>query len=231
MSTEVLVWWRDDDAGRHDARLDRLLELAGAGGWPLGLAVVPAWLDAATARRILAAPTVHALQHGWAHENHAASGARSIELGGTIDLATCRTALGEGAARLRSAFAGRFLPVMVPPWNRIDPPCLEMLAPLGFRGLSSFADDARGTALGLVQVNTHVDLVDWRGGRRMKPLAKLRGEVDALLAQPGRRVIGFLSHHLEMGLDDMARMRQLLAYVDGLERCRWAALPSLFAER
>lgn len=231
MSAEVLLWWRDDDAGRHDMRLDRLLALATAGGWPLGLAVVPAWLDGATARRVLEAPTAHVLQHGWAHANHAVPGAKSIELGGTVDLDSCRSNLAEGAAHLRSTFGDRFLPVMVPPWNRIEPRFVEMLGGLGFRGLSTFAGDARGGACGLVHVNTHVDLIDWRGGRRMKPLLQLKEEIEALLAQPCRQSIGLLSHHLEMGLDDMRRMRQLLAYVDGLERCRWATLPSLLAER
>ena len=231
MSPEVLVWWRDDDAGRHDPRLDMLLDLARDSGHPLALAVVPAWLDSTTTNRVLAVPNVHVMQHGWAHADHARPGAKAIELGGSVDSATCCHALRQGATRLRSTFGERFQPVMVPPWNRIDAHCLEALPGLGFSGLSTFADDRRGTAFGLVQVNAHVDLIDWRGTRRMKPLARLMEEVDSLLAEPDRRVIGLLSHHLEMSLDDVARMGQLLAHVDRLGRCRWADLPRLFLER
>ena len=231
MSAEVAVWWRDDDAGRHDARLDRLLELATAGDRQLGLAVVPAWLDDATTARVLAASTVHVMQHGWAHANHAPPGAKPVELGGAADATTCAEELRHGASRLRVAFGGRVLPVMVPPWNRIEAPCLGALAALGYRGVSTFADDRRGTACGLVHLNTHVDLVDWRGGRRMKPLADLIGEVDRLLARPNCRALGLLSHHLEMTLDEIARLRQLFTHVDQLERCRWADLPSLFIPR
>jgi hypothetical protein len=231
VSPEVAVWWRDDDAGRHDARLDRLLELATGGGRQLGLAVVPAWLDDATTARVLAAPTVHVMQHGWAHADHALPGAKPVELGGAADRMTCADELRRGASRLRGAFGGRFLPVMVPPWNRIETSFLGALPGLGYRGLSTFADDRRGTARGLVHVNTHVDLIDWRGTRRMKPLGDLIGEVDRLLARPDCRMLGLLSHHLEMSLDEMARLRQLFTHVDELERCRWADLPSLFMPR
>ncbi len=227
--SDVLVWWRDDDAGRHDARLDRLLELAATDDRPLGLAVVPAWLDAATTARALAVPSVHVLQHGWAHADHAAAGAKSIELGGTLALDVLRDRLKAGASRLLAAFGERFLPVMVPPWNRIDTPGLAALAGLGFRALSTFAEDRRGRAHDLVQANTHVDLIDWQGTRRMKPEAALLGEIDRLMAQPDRRVLGLLSHHLEMSLDDMARLRQLLTHLDAHRRCRWADLPTLFS--
>jgi hypothetical protein len=180
---------------------------------------------------VLAVPIVHVMQHGWAHADHALPGAKSIELGGDIDSGACGAALRQGAACLRTAFGERFHPVMVPPWNRIEARCLEALAGLGYAGLSTFADDSRGAAHGLVQVNAHVDLIDWRGARRMKPLVQLMAEVDRLVAEPGRRVIGLLSHHLEMNLDDMARMGQLLAYIDKLGRCRWVDPLSLFHDR
>ncbi len=231
MTGDTLVWWRDDDAGRYHARLDRLLALAAATGRPLGLAVVPAWLDDASARRVQAVPGVHVMQHGWVHADHAPAGAKSIELGGIIELGACRAALRQGASILRTAFGDRFLPVMVPPWNRIDKSCLEVLAGLGFAGLSTFADDARGTSCGLVHINTHIDVIDWRGTRRMKPLEQLLDEVDGALSNPELAVLGLLSHHLEMSLDDMERMRQLMAHVDRLGRCRWVGPASLFSER
>ena len=58
-------------------------------------------------------------------------------------------------------------PVFVPPWNRIAPALLPRLRALGFRGLSTFRRSPRRAqpAPGLAQINTHLDPIDWRGGR------------------------------------------------------------------
>jgi hypothetical protein len=228
VSGDIAVWWRDDDAGRFDARLDRLIELAADSCRAIGLAVVPAWLDAKTERLLRSAPHVQVLQHGWAHLDHAVSGQKSIELGGTADPSEYLIRLQQGRARLEGAFGDRFVPVIVPPWNRIDEAFLSSLARLGFRGISTYADDARGTAHRLIQVNAHIDLIDWRGTRRMKPLAQLVDELEIRLAHPERKVVGLLSHHLNMNLDEMARLRQLLRHVDRTGQCRWTNPADLF---
>lgn len=221
-------WWRDDDAGRHDPALDRLLALVGETGVPLGLAVVPAWLDAETTAHILATPRAHVLQHGFAHASHAAEGAKKIELGGTVDEAACLASLKQGAAILREAFTERFLPVMVPPWNRADERLLAGLKGAGFAGFSAFALDQRGERFGLCQRNTHVDVIDWRKDRRMKPLRRLMDEVEAALARPGGGAIGILTHHLVMAGDDWARLARLFRYIEE-KGGRWTAPPELFA--
>jgi peptidoglycan/xylan/chitin deacetylase (PgdA/CDA1 family) len=228
VSGDVLVWWRDDDAGRIDVRLNWLLALAAERGRTLGLAVVPAWLDAETLQLLRSAPQVEILQHGWAHVDHAASGEKSIELGGTADPTECLVDVQRGAVRLEATFGDRFLRVMVPPWNRIDEACLCALAAHGFHGISTYANDARGASHALLHVNTHIDLIDWRGTRRMKPLAQLFDELEARLAQPDCRVVGLLSHHLNMSLDDIARLRQLLCHIDRIGRCRWTSPADLF---
>lgn len=228
MRGDALVWWRDDDAGRFDKRLNWLLGLAAEADRAIGLAVVPAWLDATTAQILRTRPRVRILQHGWAHVDHAAPGQKSIELGGVADSTACSADMGRGVALLEASFGNRFLPVMVPPWNRIDEACLAELAALGFRGISTFADDARGGSHALAHVNTHVDLIDWHGTRRMKPLAQLVDEFEARLSQPGCRVIGLLSHHLNMSLDDMATLRQFLCHVDQIGQCRWTSPEHLF---
>jgi hypothetical protein len=228
MSGEVLVWWRDDDAGRDSGRLDALLELAQRTRRPLGLAVVPAWLDPTVTAKVSATEQVHVLQHGWDHADHAPPGKKRIELGGRLPTEACGRNLQRGKATLERAFGSRFLAVLVPPWNRIEERCLGILGGLGFAGVSGFADDARGIRHGLAQVNTHVDLIDWQDGRRSKPLARLVAEIDALLARPEVGIIGLLSHHLDMTLDDLDRLAQIFGYLDSLERCRWASAPELF---
>lgn len=227
---DVVLWWRDDDAGRIAPTLAHMLALSRAGTRPIGLAVVPAWLDDATTRLILDEPHAQVLQHGWMHASHALTGEKNIELGGAATTADCLDVLRAGAARLRSAFGDAFLPSLVPPWNRIADRVLERLKGAGYSGLSTFADDQRGAAAGLVHVNAHVDIVDWRGDRRMKPLAMLLTEVEDRIARSGSPVIGILSHHLVMSVDEVARLGHLFHELEARHNCRWIAPGALFAE-
>jgi hypothetical protein len=228
MSDEVLIWWRDDDAGRDTAAFDALLALAERSGRPLALAVVPAWLDPIVTTKILATDEVYVLQHGWDHADHAPFGAKRIELGGLISEQACSQNLETGKALLEQAFGERFLPVLVPPWNRIDERCLHALRRLGFKAISGFANDRRGVACGLVQVNARVDVIDWRNDRRMKSTAEIEAEIKTLLALPEVGSLGLLSHHLDMTLDDLDRLAHVFGYLDTVERCRWARAPQLF---
>lgn len=225
----VALWWRDDDAGRHSAELEVLIDLAASTKRPLGLAVVPDWLDALTVSRVSATPELFVLQHGWAHADHASSDGKSIELGGAIDTQACRAEIERGRLVLEAAFSDRFLPVMVPPWNRIDDRIMASLPDLNFSAVSTFADDRRGLDHRLIQQNTHIDLIDWQHGRQMKRLETLVEEATALLAQPSTRTIGILSHHLEMSASEMTRLEQLLDYLDGLPACRWTSPIELFS--
>jgi hypothetical protein len=204
----IRVWWRDDDAGRDHPKLDRLLELALRRGLPVALAVVPAWLDPAAQARIAASPHVSVLQHGFAHRNHAPAGAKSCEVGGR-ELGTTVAELAEGRAILTDAFGASFLAVLVPPWNRIDRQLVGRLPACGFCGLSTFGRrQAPDAAPGLALVNTHLDPIDWHGGRLFV------GEVAALerliaVLDPDEP-IGILSHHLAMDEPGWRFLDQLL---------------------
>jgi len=197
------VWWRDDDAGAPCPALDRLLALAAETGAPLSLAVIPAKAEAALAATLdrHAAETA-VLQHGVAHRNYAAPGAKKSEL---VDPAV-RPALPEELRRCREGleqlFGTRFRPVMVPPWNRIAEGLRSTLPSLGFDGLSTYrARDAVEPLPGLRQTNCHVDILQWRPRRQFlgtdAALALLTGHLAAKrtsgadAAEPS----GILSHH------------------------------------
>jgi hypothetical protein len=208
----IRLWWRDDDAGRDHAALDRLLDLAARCDLPLALAVVPRWLEAPVQALIAASAQATVLQHGYAHVNHAPPGARSIELGGRAP-ATIAAELSEGHAALVDAFGAAFLAVVVPPWNRLEPQLIERLTASGFVGLSTFGRRPdRDAAPGLIQVNTHLDPIDWRRGRLFVGVA---AALDRLLAAlDPDEPIGILSHHLaldEPGWDFLERLLELLA--------------------
>jgi hypothetical protein len=196
------LWWRDDDAADSGPALDRLLGLHRQTDTPLSLAVVPAHATPALADRLAAEPGVDLLQHGYAHLNHAAPGEKKAELGPHRPAMIVLGELGTGWLALERLFGGRALSVMVPPWNRIAAALVPTLPEIGFSGLSTFGPRRRPRpGRGLLQINTHVDLIDWKSGRGFAGEAAVLGALVAALAH-ARTVsdepVGLLSHHLAM---------------------------------
>jgi hypothetical protein len=204
----IRLWWRDDDAGRGDPRLERLLELAERRALPLALAVVPVWLEPSAQARIAASAQASVLQHGFAHRNHAPAGQKSCELGGRA-IETIEAELARGQETLVDAFGAAFLAVLAPPWNRFDHQLIGRLSACGFCGLSTYGRrHGFEAATGLIQVNAHLDPIDWRGERLFV------GEVAALerliaVLDPDEP-IGILSHHLAMDEPGWQFLDQLL---------------------
>ena len=225
----IPLWWRDDDAGRSHPRLDRLLALAERRRAPLALAVVPAWLEAEVAGRILAAPVATVLQHGWAHESRALPGAKRIELGGTAEVGVLGRKLEEGRERLQAVFEDRFLPVMVPPWNRIAPPFVAALEGWGFSGLSAFTGAAETGGTSLRRVHTHLDVVDWRNGRAFIGLSAIVRHLAALVRQRPAGPIGLLTHHLVVDAAGFEGLDRFLGLVQDHSKLRLEGARDLFS--
>jgi hypothetical protein len=161
----LCFWWRDDDVGIDHPDFPRLLELAARRRVPVAVAVVPLRLTEVVQIRIAESDEATVIQHGFCHRNHAPAGAPQIELGGR-DPERVMGELDWGRRILKTAFGSRFLPVLAPPWNRLDHALLPHLRCCGFVGLSTDGQRASPAPLpGLAQVNVHVDPVDWRSSR------------------------------------------------------------------
>ncbi len=206
------LWWRDDDAGRAAPALDRLLDLSARHNAPVALAVVPQWLESACAERIKRCTRVSVLQHGVAHHDRAAPGERKIELGGAVALDALARAVMDGRERLTGTFGGLFLPVMVPPWNRIAPAVLGALPDWGFVGWSGWRATPPDHA-GLRRVDAHLDAIDWRAGRRTRSADELWTDLVGLLRAGVREPIGLLTHHLVAGDEGFGALDRLLGVV------------------
>lgn len=206
------LWWRDDDAGQAAPALDRLLDLAARHAAPIALAVVPDWLDDACAQRIGDCAQARVLQHGVAHRDHALPGQRKIELGGGIALDALGHAVVAGRERLAAAFGSRFLPVMVPPWNRIAPSVLGALRGWGFSGWSGWRASPPDD-VALRRVDTHLDAIDWRQGGRARDAQELWAELARLLRAGTGEPIGLLTHHRIAGDAGFAALDRLLGVV------------------
>ncbi|WP_457580582.1 polysaccharide deacetylase family protein [Ensifer canadensis] len=225
---KVNFWLRDDDAIEPSMLLDRLLSLAASHTVPLTLAVPPAPATEALARRLAGLADVCVTVHGWAHRNHAPPGGKKQELGAHRPHAVILDELRCGVERLQTLFPEHFIPMLVPPWNRIDPALLQRLPEAGFVALSVFGPE-KPSAFPLV--NTHVDVMDWRGTRGCRDhrliiadvvdrVRQVSGDIGAREDQSGRTV-GLLTHHLvhdEAVWDFLERLFTVTAAHPG---CRW----------
>lgn len=224
-------WWRDDDAADRTPALDRLLGLSSQREVPVALAVVPGRATGAAAEAVSGAGAC-VLQHGWRHENQAPPDSKKCELVAGPDT---ERLLSRGLETLETLFGPARLPVLVPPWNRLDPALLHRLADLGYRGLSRFKPRRAATVEGLHQVNTHVDIMGWRSGRGF------RGEEETLAAVlnhlKSRREssvdadepTGLLTHHLEHDEECWAFVDRFLERTGAHPASRWLDARQVFA--
>lgn len=232
---DVELWWRDDDAADANVALDRLLTMHRETDVPLALAVVPARATSALADRLAGSPAVDVLQHGYAHANHALPPDKKSELGPHRPAMLVLGELGAGRLALERLFATRALPVLVPPWNRIAPALVPALPEIGFAGLSTFTARRREEPVkGLRQINTHVDLVDWKDNRTFVGHdAAVAALVEALRHSRSAtsEPVGVLSHHLAMDEGAWDFLRSLWGraiMVPGVKLC---SARDLFASR
>jgi peptidoglycan/xylan/chitin deacetylase (PgdA/CDA1 family) len=228
-------WWRDDDAQDASDRLKAMLAVARQFDVTIGLSVIPLKLKPRLPAMLARAREAQVLVHGFAHENHAPPGQAKREFGGSRSLPQIEDDLTRGRKLLTEAFGGRVLPVLVPPWNRIAQRALPLLPGLGFRGLSTWKPRFKTQPVrGLVQVNTHLDVIDWRRGRVIKDerliagllLRKLRWrrERRARASEP----LGLLTHHAYWGPEMERIVANLLAATRAHPAAHWQSPASAF---
>ena len=231
------LFWRDDDATRPGPALDRLLAVTAVADAPLMLAVIPARSESALADAISPADHVRPTQHGWAHVNHArGSGDKGAwELGLHRGMKAVFCDLQRGRLQLTALFGARFLPVVVPPWNRIDKRLYSVLAEVGWRGVSAFGErTAAQPAVGLTVNNAHVDTISWKGGARFAGTATILARlVDHLAARrvgsvDSAEVTGLLTHHADLDHVGWAFVERLGATVATHPAARWCDPADIF---
>ena len=225
-------WWRDDDAIQVTPALDRLLKLANKFDIPLVVAVIPAGVQADLPQRLNRESLVGVVQHGFAHENHAPQGQKSSEYPDTRTINEMSAEVADGWSRLSSF--DYLEKAFVPPWNRISEDLLIELAAQGYSGVSTFG--ARKTSVPFV-VNTHVDIIDWRGRRgftgedgvldqTLKHLQSKRlGICDA--DEP----TGLLTHHLDHDEDCWNYLETFLDWTRNRHAIEWLSARQVFGRR
>lgn len=225
---QACFWWRDDDTAKPSPALDRLLELQTGTATPLALAVIPALAEAGLSERLAGLSDVVALQHGYAHHNHATAGDKKSEFPVTRPLRVRLADVRHGQEILAAKFpAQSLLPVFVPPWNRMAPDMQSGLAELGFSVVSAFKPRERyWAAPGLAWLNTQLDPIDWHGNDNpAAATACLQVATDLLRAMRGGATplqpVGFLTHHLRHDDFLWKFTAEFIATVAAHPACRW----------
>lgn len=191
-------WWRDDDATARTPALERLLALSSGREVPLALAVIPL----AAAPELFSGLEANVLMHGTDHRNRAAAGEKKTEFAAAEADARALERLAKAKAQLAQLAGARFVPVLAPPWNRFKRALVARLPGCGLHGLSAYGTrETAQAAPGVTQVNTHVDVIDWRGTRGfVGEEAALRAVLVHLAARRAGRAdhaepTGVLTHH------------------------------------
>lgn len=198
---ELPLWWRDDDAIAATPALDHLAGLSEELSLPIHLAVIPDAVEKSLSDAMSGQSPFIPIVHGWSHRNTAPIGSKKSEFGHIRSGAMGE--LEQALVKLVSVFEARLIRAFVPPWNRLHPSYLQTLADVGYEIASTFQPRiAPHSAPGLLQINTHVDPIDWRGTRDLLDPDKIvSAAVDQLIERRKGRSdnsepFGYLTHHL-----------------------------------
>lgn len=223
------LWWRDDDARQPTPQLDRLLALAERNDIPLTLAVIPSAGAGALGSRIRDVRGISAVQHGIDHVNRAnANGRGACEMAAEWDAQEIAARL--ATARRHVLSIPNSYPVFIPPWHAHHP-CLEVaLRASGFKGWAPGRDVRESH--GLVRIDTHVEVLRWKGGARFRGEGRFMRRLIRL-ARERRRArrwtepVGILTHHLQQDEASWEFLEQFLPWTKGNPAIEWQSLPKL----
>ena len=194
-----VLWWRDDDARAPTEALERLLDLSRRYEAPVTLAVIAGPALPALARRLESEASVEVAVHGFNHINRQPSGRGFGEVVAEDSLEWVRAQL---RATLAAFHRAGFQPTLfVPPWNNLAPRLLEAIADSPIIAVSAFDQD-RGLEGGASRLDTHLDVLRWKGGGRFRGGWRFLSRIRRQMAR--RRIagrwdepIGLLTHHLD----------------------------------
>lgn len=231
--TPARLWWRDDDAVEPSMELNTLIDLTEAHHAPCGLAVVPEKAGEPLRKFVSGTGYIWILQHGYAHANHAPKGSGAWELGLHRPKEVVLDELRAGMSKLSQLFKDRFVPVVVPPWNNIDPGLYPYLPNLGYRGVSAEYSRKRPAApAGLIMADAHADLLNWKDKERGPHFAGAEKCVKLVadhlkakrkgLAVPTEPTC-VLTHHLNMDAAAWDFLQSLLSYISEHPAAEWVS--------
>jgi predicted deacetylase len=221
-------FFRDDDAGWDDRRLEALTDTFRATGVHVDLAAIPAAVSPLLGQRLAEAiddGSVSVHQHGWTHANHEPTGRKS-EFGLSRGAAAQARDIGQGRRLLAERLGRPPTPIFVPPWNRCTDVTVLLLLRLGLTVLSADHSTPKRNLTVLREIPV---TIDWtrafsRGGR-----AALVAELSDAAATSSA-AIGVMLHHAVMDEDELAALQELLALLAESSEVTLTSISSLVDE-
>lgn len=219
--------FRADDIGVPSVNALRLLKLFSTYGVPLCLAVVPTWLTAIRWEKFKAhvdttSPQWCWHQHGWRHANHQPSG-KKAEFGAARTKSALRVDLIRGRDRLTSVMGSDFSPFFTPPWNRCSEETLELLAELGYRGISrSKGEQTRRAPLDDFFIN-----VDLHTRKEVDAVSALQALCEELRQAVEEYYVSIMIHHQLMNESGFELLDLLLAFISQSSRFKVCSFSDL----
>ncbi|KZL21010.1 hypothetical protein PsAD2_01002 [Pseudovibrio axinellae] len=197
----VNMWWRDDDAVSPSPELEELLVFSEKFNVPISLAVIPKFATQALAQRLKSMQTVHVVHHGWQHVNYQdkGRGEKASEFGRRRSSHDMQVELLDGEEILRDLFGALFVPLFVPPWNRIAPLAVQLLKQQRGYGLSAFTWI---NPFRIPQVQSHIDIIKWKKNKQFCGWGAAKKRFDLQLCRRrtnAKEPLGLLTHHLDHG--------------------------------
>ena len=151
-----VLWWRDDDARKPSAGLERLLALSHRFATPVALAIIPDVDLSALAAVIGGHPRLRAIQHGCDHVDRNKGGAFSAEFAPDTPADEVAARIAAHWRRLSEAMPAA--PIYAPPWNVLTPNVKDALVRTPLRAVSLYgfseSPEARPP-----RIDTHIDIM------------------------------------------------------------------------
>ena len=206
----VKVFFRNDDGGWADQRLQALSDGFIELDLPLDIAVIPDAVSGQSAELISAlldaSDKISIHQHGFTHVNHQLSG-RSCEFGSDRNYEQQLQDIAAGQEKLVAIFGSQVEPVFTPPWNRCTNDTVAALKALDMRYLSRIIGSTPIDAL-LPELPVTVDWLKKRKGERLSTVELI--EYICGLFDTGDETIGIMLHHEHMDQQNRLLLHQFI---------------------
>lgn len=208
--TPIKVFFRNDDGGWADQRLQELANEFIQQDLPLDIAVIPDALSAQSVDVISAlldaGGRIAIHQHGFAHTNHQSSG-RSCEFGSDRNFMQQQRDIAAGQKRLTTEFGAQVASVFTPPWNRCTSDTAVALQTLGVQYISRIIG-SEPISDAVPELPVAVDWLKKRKGVRLNTTELV--EYICGLLNTDDEVIGVMLHHEHMDQDNRLMLHQFI---------------------
>lgn len=220
----IKVFFRNDDGGWADKRLQQLTKEFIQQELPLDIAVIPDVLSEQSADVISAlldaGSRVAIHQHGFSHKNHQLSG-RACEFGTDRNSKQQKDDIEKGQNKLVAAFGSQVKPVFTPPWNRCTSETAVALQSLGFQYLSRIIGSAPIESV-MPELPVAIDWLKKRKGKRLNT-AELIEYISGLL-NTDDEIIGVMLHHEHMDQENRILLSQ---FIESLRQSQMVSFESM----